>query len=422
MTIAAVLIIGFAGIGIWYWMRIREKSKNSKDGDDLIKKDREPILITDLTSTGERVRENSGTQDTVLPQSQQVPQPEVQQVQAPAQNQENQVSAQASAKPAQDTAQREVPPQQERETAPQPQPAQPAKPVQTFPGRGALPLDELMRFDDIDKNGVPAHNPFIEELFRVNFRQPVAGSLLVQELATFHKTEAKNQYWVYALDACTNTWDIPLAIGTYSSVALIIRLSSSKGIVDELTISRFITFKQRLEMIFDGTSDEVDSQQITAKSNRLANYVSQFGVALTIYLRPESPVSVEEFGRQAAGLGFVRESDTAYEKLGEQIQTKDGQHTGYRKGEFRLVYDSDKELSLRLNVPLIPPEREPLRKLMMAANAFAAVFDARIVDISGNEIDGRLICMVKKEMNKFYAQMRDADLVPGSENVHLLLG
>ena len=76
---------------------------------------------------------------------------------------------------------------------------------------------------------------------------------------------------------------------------------------------------------------------------------------------------------------------------------------------------------LSLNVPLIAPESDPLRLLMTAANAFAAVFDAKIVDPKGLEISGATVSLLKQELDRFYKQMRENNIEPGSVRAHQLL-
>ena len=67
------------------------------------------------------------------------------------------------------------------------------------------------------------------------------------------------------------------------------------------------------------------------------------------------------------------------------------------------------------------PESQPLRSLMIAANAFAAPFEAEIVDNQGYPINGQILTTVKKEIDNFYQQMRDKGLEPGSPTAHKLL-
>lgn len=68
---------------------------------------------------------------------------------------------------------------------------------------------------------------------------------------------------------------------------------------------------------------------------------------------------------------------THYEKLGELVLDKNGKRQGNRKGTIELRWLDDRNIAISLNVPLIAPESDPLRLLMTAANAFAAVLMPR---------------------------------------------
>ena len=87
---------------------------------------------------------------------------------------------------------------------------------------------------------------------------------------------------------------------------------------------------------------------------------------------------------------------------------------------IELRWLDDRNIAISLNVPLIAPESDPLRLLMTAANAFAAVFDAKIVDPKGCEISGATVSLLKQELDRFYKQMRENNIEPGSVRAHQL--
>ncbi len=282
-------------------------------------------------------------------------------------------------------------------------------------------LREQWRFENIDKTGVPAHNTFVEDVIRVDFKVPVVGQKLIEGLnATYRNIDPKIYCLIYALEINSNEWSKPEPIGMYSSVFFIFQLASPRIILDENSIAQINQFKQGLEIFFEGTSDDINVAALAKKSKLLGSYVEKFGNKLAVYLRLKNPVSVEEFGKKARKLGLKKWNSKVYERLGEQVQSKDGKITFYRRGDFRLVYFSDQALGIVLNVPLIPVEKEPLKKMMMAANALAGVFNADLVDSNGNNIDGLMIETVRKELDKFYEQMRESNLVPGSEDCYRL--
>ncbi len=280
---------------------------------------------------------------------------------------------------------------------------------------------EQWRFEDIEKTGVPAHNPFVEDVFRVDFKEPVVGQKLIEGLNATHRyIDPKIYCRVYALEINSNEWSNPEPIGMYSSVFIIFQLASPKVVLDENSIAQINQFKQGLEIFFEGTSDDINVTAMAKKAKVLGSYIERFGNKFAVYLCPKNPISAEEFGKKARKLGLKKLNPMVYERLGEQVQSKDGKFTFHRRGDFRLVYFSDQALGIVLNVPLIPAEKEPLKKMMAAANALAGVFNADLVDSNGNNIDGLMIEAVRKELDKFYEQMSESNLVPGSEDCYRL--
>lgn len=136
----------------------------------------------------------------------------------------------------------------------------------------------------------------------------------------------------------------------------------------------------RMEMNLDGTSEMKEMQLLNNHTDQLNALIKNFGVQITLLLRPLEPVSIDDFEKETMLLGLKRRSMTHYEKLGELVLDKNGKRQGNRKGTIELRWLDDRNIAISLNVPLIAPESDPLRLLMTAANAFAAVFDAKIVD------------------------------------------
>ena len=49
------------------------------------------------------------------------------------------------------------------------------------------------------------------------------------------------------------------------------------------------------------------------------------------------------------------------------------------------------------------------------------MFDAKIVDPKGCEISGATVSLLKQELDRFYKQMRENNIEPGSVRAHQLL-
>lgn len=432
MTLTAILLIGCAGGGIWYWLKIKEAPKKVKqDKSPLAGNKKEPFLRSEKEKETQSVRQSPEAVKTSSSQS--LEKETVQEPPVP-------VQAAPSSAPAKPTAPKEKSASGNNpkdysfdetakaieETKKQQMQAQAAARVDTAGSaldfqQNSLPFDEVLRFEEVEKTGCPSYNPMLEVSFKIQFKNPVTGSALLNELLPLKNLQPKGNYWVYGYDSYTKSWYVPEAIGLYSSIIIFVQLASSRGVVSEVSISSVLQIKQRLEMMFDGSSDEVEQSLISNKSRNLTHLLNQFGAQISVTLRSRNEVSLDDFEKVASDLGMKRINSKLYEKVGELVQTADGKRSHDRKGAIAAAWVSPNFIVISLFVALMTPESQPLRSLMIAANAFAAPFEAEIVDNQGYPINGQILTTVKKEIDNFYQQMRDNGLEPGSPTAHKLL-
>lgn len=432
MTLTAILLIGCAGGGIWYWLKIKEAPKKVKqDKSPLAGNKKEPFLRSEKEKETQSVRQSPEAVKTSSSQS--LEKETVQEPQVPVQAAPSSAPAKPAA-PKEKSGSGNSPKDYSfdetakaiEETKKQQMQAQAAARVDTAGSaldfqQNSLPFDEVLRFEEVEKTGCPSYNPMLEVSFKIQFKNPVTGSALLNELLPLKNLQPKGNYWVYGYDSYTKSWYVPEAIGLYSSIIIFVQLASSRGVVSEVSISSVLQIKQRLEMMFDGSSDEVEQSLISNKSRNLTHLLNQFGAQISVTLRSRNEVSLDDFEKVASDLGMKRINSKLYEKVGELVQTADGKRSHNRKGAIAAAWVSPNFIVISLFVALMTPESQPLRSLMIAANAFAAPFEAEIVDNQGYPINGQILTTVKKEIDNFYQQMRDNGLEPGSPTAHKLL-
>ena len=371
MGVTIVLILAVGGVGVWYWLRIKETASHEKVEDKTPPRiPQEPIFGEDLINSGDIKVDEIKTSPPV-----EEPQPESQ---SPLQAED---------------------PEEEEE------------PVETSP-----------MLEESDDSGLPKYDPFVTELVRITFKKPVTGSQLAPFVKTAMENAPRGLLRILALEANSNRWFVPDAIGMFSAIAFYMQLASGKASFDQVSLSNLYQLVfLRMEMNLDGTSEMKEMQLLNNHTDKLNALIKDFGVQITLLLRPLEPVSIDDFEKETMLLGLKRRSMTHYEKLGELVLDKNGKRQGNRKGTIELRWLDDRNIAISLNVPLIAPESDPLRLLMTAANAFAAVFDAKIVDPKGCEISGATVSLLKQELDRFYKQMRENNIEPGSVRAHQLL-
>ena len=383
MGVTMVLILAVGGIGVWYWLRIRETGSHEKVEEKTPPRiPQEPIFGEDLINSGDIKVDELKTSPPV-----EEPQPEPHQ---PLEEEET--------------------PEEGREVASK-EIEEEEEPVETSPV-----------LEEIDDSGLPKYDPFVTDLVRITFKKPVTGSQLAPFVKTAMENAPRGLLRILALEANSNRWFVPDAIGMFSAIAFYIQLASGKASFDQVSLSNLYQLVfLRMEMNLDGTSEMKEMQLLNNHTDQLNALIKNFGVQITLLLRPLEPVSIDDFEKETMLLGLKRRSMTHYEKLGDLVLDKNGKRQGNRKGTIELRWLDDRNIAVSLNVPLIAPESDPLRLLMTAANAFAAVFDAKIVDPKGLEISGATVSLLKQELDRFYKQMRENNIEPGSVRAHQLL-
>lgn len=381
MGVTIVLILAVGGVGVWYWLRIRETGSHEKVEEKTPPRiPQEPIFGDDLINSGDIKVDEIKASPPV-----EEPQPE----------------------PQQPTEKEEVT-EEDEETLP--------KEAEEEPEETSPVLEE------IDDSGLPKYDPFVTELVRITFKKPVTGSQLAPFVKMAMENAPRGLLRILALEANSNRWFVPDAIGMFSAIAFYIQLASGKASFDQVSLSNLYQLVfLRMEMNLDGTSEMKEMQFLNNHTDQLNALIKNFGVQITLLLRPLEPVSIYDFEKETMLLGLKRRSMTHYEKLGELVLDKNGKRQGNRKGTIELRWLDNRNIAISLNVPLIAPESDPLRLLMTAANAFAAVFDAKIVDPKGCEISGATVSLLKQELDRFYKQMRENNIEPGSVRAHQLL-
>ncbi len=435
MVLTALVIVCCGAGGIWYWLKIKEAPKKNETNSKPNLLSGEPVYNPSKSAANSEVNTKrvaseqpeaspgQPTEDTIKTiESESVPPVE----KSPSAAQASPVSGkstESSAKPVEgynyDTTAKNLKEKHQQKQKDLINSSYETSIPSSYE-QDAMSFDEALRFENIKAGDVPAHNPFLEAAFKINFKTPVTGTQLLKELAPINTLEPKGSYRFYAFEDTAKRWDRPEAYGIYSAVILFVQLAGASGVVSDVSIASFIQIKQRIEMRLDGSSDEIEEQDISQKSKKLTSLLAEFGVQITLYLRCRREITTDEFEKVSSELGFKRITAKSYEKLGELVQTADGKYSKNRKGAISVNWISPNYVAVSLFVALQTPESQPLKTLLMATNAFAGPFDAEIVDQQGYPIDGTVLTTLRKEVDKFYALMRERGLEPGSETAHRL--
>ena len=165
MGVTIVLILAVGGVGVWYWLRIKETASHEKVEDKTPPRiPQEPIFGEDLINSGDIKVDEIKTLPPV-----EEPQPESQ---SPLQEEETV--------------------EEVREILPK-EPEEEEEPVETPPV-----------LEEIDDSGLPKYDPFVTELVRITFKKPVTGSQLAPFVKTAMENAPRGLLRILALEANSN--------------------------------------------------------------------------------------------------------------------------------------------------------------------------------------------------------------------------
>ena len=300
MGVTIVLILAVGGVGVWYWLRIKETSSHEKVEDKTPPRiPQEPIFGEDLINSGDiKVDEIKKTS------------PPAEEPQSESQSPEETIEE------VQEVLLKETEEEEE--------------PVETSPV-----------LEEIDDSGLPKYDPFVTELVRITFKKPVTGSQLAPFVKTAMENAPRGLLRILALEANSNRWFVPDAIGMFSAIAFYIQLASGKASFDQVSLSNLYQLVfLRMEMNLDGTSEMKEMQLLNNPTDQLNALIKNFGVQITLLLRPLEPVSIDDFEKETMLLGLKRRSMTHYEKLGELVNEKEA-----AQAELDALYERWEQLS-----------------------------------------------------------------------------
>ena len=300
MGVTIVLILAVGGVGVWYWLRIKETSSHEKVEDKTPPRiPQEPIFGEDLINSGDiKVDEIKKTS------------PPAEEPQSESQSPEETIEE------VQEVLLKETEEEEE--------------PVETSPV-----------LEEIDDSGLPKYDPFVTELVRITFKKPVTGSQLAPFVKTAMENAPRGLLRILALEANSNRWFVPDAIGMFSAIAFYIQLASGKASFDQVSLSNLYQLVfLRMEMNLDGTSEMKEMQLLNNHTDQLNALIKNFGVQITLLLRPLEPVSIDDFEKETMLLGLKRRSMTHYEKLGELVNEKEA-----AQAELDALYERWEQLS-----------------------------------------------------------------------------
>lgn len=207
-------------------------------------------------------------------------------------------------------------------------------------------------------------------------------------------------------------WTAPDRFGFYSEVLASVQMATRRQVLSEIEASRFVSVVQQIALAIDADFDPPEMPRLVAQAADLDTLCARFDVQITLTLESQGgPMDGAVVAAAAEDAGFVG-------GLPGQWQKRDGQ--GRLLATLTATSLLADRLTLTLDVPLAPGDRDSLAALFIAAHQLAARLNARIVDDYGRPVDAGAQGTIGAELDKLYEEMRAAGIEPGGPRAQRL--
>jgi hypothetical protein len=207
-------------------------------------------------------------------------------------------------------------------------------------------------------------------------------------------------------------WTAPDRFGFYSELLASVQMATRRQVLSEIEASRFVSAVQQIALAIDADFDAPEMGRLVAQAAELDALCARFDVQITLTLEAQGgPMDGAVVSAAAGDAGFVAA------RPGQWLK-RDGQ--GRLLSTLTATSLLADRLTLTLDVPLAPGDRESLGALFTAAHQLAARLNARIVDDNGRPVDANAQGTIGAELEMLYGEMRAAGIEPGGPRAQRL--
>ena len=253
-------------------------------------------------------------------------------------------------------------------------------------------------------------DPLLDCVLELRCAHAVDGVAVIDATAPLLRLDCGLPVHVVAWDARAEQWVLPDRFGFYGELLAAIQIANRSRTLGDIEASKFIAAVQQVALALDADFDPPELPQLRSRAAQLQEKVAQFDVQIGLTLQPgEGAFNPTQVGKSMQAVGLAA----------------DGEQRWLRRGEDGLVLFSvrlspEHRLLLELDVPVAPPQAQPLQAMFATAAELAAMLQARVVDDYGRPIAPGSIESIEPPLQAMYAKMRAADIEPGSERARRL--
>lgn len=239
----------------------------------------------------------------------------------------------------------------------------------------------------------------------------VDGSRMMDMVANFQKLGLPLRLYVRRAD--NKRWYQPSPVGRYTELAAVLLLANRRSCINEMDASRFLNVVQQNGIALEADTEMESSHEIVTRAQKLYKNVLRLDVQLNFIMASKEPLNPNDVAEAARLAGFTQLNPMRY-FLGTAKHI-DEATIFLHQDDFDRRY-----LSLALDAPLAQPDSKPLRTLFTVANDLCARLNLQLQDTRDRPINTESAQSINIQLNKYYKEMLEADIEPGSDRARVL--
>jgi hypothetical protein len=258
-------------------------------------------------------------------------------------------------------------------------------------------------------------DPLIDCVLELRCAHAIDGVTVFDAALPLSRLALPLPVFLVAWDARTQQWVRPDRFGFYSELLVAVQMANRRHALDDIDASRFIAAVQQVALALDADFDAPDVGRIVALARDLQRRCAQFDVQIGLTLEAQGAAWDGQALRAAAEhVGLVQVDDARWQRFAQ------GEGGAVPLFAMHCAARPAHRIALEMDVPLVAPSAAPLQALFAGAEQLAERLGARIVDDNGRPIHPGSMPAIAAQLERLYAEMRAADIEPGSPRAQRL--
>lgn len=258
----------------------------------------------------------------------------------------------------------------------------------------------------------------IDAIAPIRLEQPMTGDAALLVQPTTRRAGSK-QFRIEGLNVASQLWESVRAGQRYSAFQAGVQLANRLGALNEIEFSEFVAKVQAFADALNAAVDLPDMLHEVSRARELDQFAGEHDAQLSFMLRPRraawSPGYIEQ---RAAAAGFVTAAMPGRMHLPSAVpghaQLLNLAYDAQAAQADNLDQTAVHEVWLSLDVPQVPRNEEPFKRLREVVQILCESMDGILCDQNGHQLLPQVFDPIDADLQKLYDKLDSRELSAGS--------